>query len=240
MARFHSPTIKTSYESKNKLVRLKNTQLKFNQQSSQIFTHKLKLHLPNIAKKKKNFFNSGQKSSLTDISHDKVLSLHTHLPSMHLFPRSFHLSATKSFSTFYNLSGSLFNSKLQQVIKPLGGTTLSVEPTSSPTPHLLLKRPKRQEHINLNNFPFQIHHNPSHFDLHQASILHQQTSNIYCQFETFNATCATNQLVLMTSAVYGRMNVSRCIDSDILIGCYEDALSFMDHLCSGGPFFPSY
>ena len=38
----------------------------------------------------------------------------------------------------------------------------------------------------------------------------------------------------MTSAVYGRMEIGRCVEEDIgFLGCQNDALDTMDEACSG-------
>ena len=69
----------------------------------------------------------------------------------------------------------------------------------------------------------------------------------YCQLETFTARCRHGDVVVMTTARFGRMRVGRCIDSSSrsaalekalqsdsnLLGCYADVLDYADRTCSG-------
>jgi len=56
----------------------------------------------------------------------------------------------------------------------------------------------------------------------------------YCQLELFHAACASGHVVVMTSAVYGRMRLGRCVKQDYgFIGCSADVLRYADRLCSG-------
>ncbi|KAI0217867.1 hypothetical protein LSAT2_030328 [Lamellibrachia satsuma] len=57
----------------------------------------------------------------------------------------------------------------------------------------------------------------------------------YCFSETFSASCnGNNQVVLMRTASYGRMQAGRCISGQFgYIGCSTTVLSFLDRLCSG-------
>ena len=36
----------------------------------------------------------------------------------------------------------------------------------------------------------------------------------YCQWETYNTTCAKDEVILMTAARYGRMELGRCVSKD--------------------------
>jgi len=58
-------------------------------------------------------------------------------------------------------------------------------------------------------------------------------SRDYCLHETFNATCRTGSVLLMTAAVYGRMRIGRCIDGDFNVGCETDVLRYFDSQCTG-------
>jgi len=58
-------------------------------------------------------------------------------------------------------------------------------------------------------------------------------SRDYCLHETFNATCRTGSVLLMTEAVYGRMRIGRCIDGDFNVGCETDVLRYFDSQCTG-------
>lgn len=56
----------------------------------------------------------------------------------------------------------------------------------------------------------------------------------YCQWETFNASCGADQVVLMQSALYGRMRFGRCMREDHgSTGCRAVVLPILDRLCSG-------
>jgi len=58
-------------------------------------------------------------------------------------------------------------------------------------------------------------------------------SRDYCLYETFNATCRPGSVVMMTSAVYGRMRLGRCISNDFNIGCSKDVVVYFDSRCTG-------
>jgi len=59
----------------------------------------------------------------------------------------------------------------------------------------------------------------------------------YCHNEEFVAECYDGEVVLMTSALYGRMSVGRCVKTDFgFVGCYEDVLSELHERCSGRPY----
>ena len=56
----------------------------------------------------------------------------------------------------------------------------------------------------------------------------------YCTAEAFDASCDDNQVIQATSAVYGRMELGRCVQEDIgFLGCQNDALFAVDTECSG-------
>ena len=57
----------------------------------------------------------------------------------------------------------------------------------------------------------------------------------YCQWETFNASCSEEEVVVMTSARYGRMKLGKCLTADYQVGCSADVLSHVDTRCSGRP-----
>ena len=50
----------------------------------------------------------------------------------------------------------------------------------------------------------------------------------YC-WEDFNATCADDEVVLMTSALYGRMKIGRCLTRDYYVGCRSDVIRVCLH-----------
>ena len=61
----------------------------------------------------------------------------------------------------------------------------------------------------------------------------------YCNWETFTAECSKpGEVVLMSSAKYGRMRLGRCIPETFdrdgnpsLTGCSENILRYISHLC---------
>ncbi len=55
----------------------------------------------------------------------------------------------------------------------------------------------------------------------------------YCQMETFKASCAENEIIMMKSARYGRMRLGRCLTRNYYVGCSADVLPHLDTLCSG-------
>jgi Galactose binding lectin domain len=56
----------------------------------------------------------------------------------------------------------------------------------------------------------------------------------YCEAETFNASCADSQVLLIREALYGRMRLGRCVIHDYgYVGCFADVASHLDALCSG-------
>jgi hypothetical protein len=56
----------------------------------------------------------------------------------------------------------------------------------------------------------------------------------YCETETFHATCALDEVIVMTRALYGRMKISRCVKLDYgHLGCVADVLELADARCSG-------
>ena len=55
-----------------------------------------------------------------------------------------------------------------------------------------------------------------------------------CIAETFTASCDVNEVIVMTSAVYGQMAIGRCVEEDYGdLGCHNDARDVMDAECSG-------
>jgi len=67
------------------------------------------------------------------------------------------------------------------------------------------------------------------------STLCVNTARDYCQWDTFKASCVRrDQLVVMKSAVYGRMASGPCIERDYgYVGCHSDVLHQADARCSG-------
>lgn len=76
-----------------------------------------------------------------------------------------------------------------------------------------------------------IHMNP-HNHLMLAPFFYTEI-NEYCRWETFNATCPGNSVILMRSARYGRMQRGRCLQRDYYTGCAADVMIHADSRCSG-------
>ena len=55
----------------------------------------------------------------------------------------------------------------------------------------------------------------------------------YCSFEKFSAQCLPDEIVLMTSARFGRMRTGNCVTSDLDLGCGADVMYIFDEQCSG-------
>ena len=56
----------------------------------------------------------------------------------------------------------------------------------------------------------------------------------YCQWETFNASCSHGDVVVMTSARFGRMRMGSCVKQSYdTVGCAADVMKYSDSRCSG-------
>ena len=56
----------------------------------------------------------------------------------------------------------------------------------------------------------------------------------FCQWETFNAGCKSDEVVVVTSAMYGRMQAGRCASRSYgSVGCSVDLLPYLSATCSG-------
>jgi len=67
----------------------------------------------------------------------------------------------------------------------------------------------------------------------------------YCLAEVFSAKCLKNEVILMNSAIYGRMRIGRCLQQEstqlhtihgkdpLFMGCSVDVLHLLDEKCSG-------
>ena len=56
----------------------------------------------------------------------------------------------------------------------------------------------------------------------------------YCHNEVFRAECPSGHVVLVTSALYGRMSLGRCVKTDFgFIGCKVDVIDHVHRRCSG-------
>lgn len=57
----------------------------------------------------------------------------------------------------------------------------------------------------------------------------------YCEDETFGPSCASDEVVVMKQALYGRMATGKCVPAEYSmdLGCSADVLPYMDVQCSG-------
>ena len=56
----------------------------------------------------------------------------------------------------------------------------------------------------------------------------------YCQLESFNVSCGEGEIIVLVSALYGRMRPGRCITRSYgNLGCSANVLPYMDTRCSG-------
>ena len=54
-----------------------------------------------------------------------------------------------------------------------------------------------------------------------------------CFGQTFAPRCGSCEVIVVTTAAYGRMDLGKCIQSDLMLGCQGDASQVLDGLCSG-------
>lgn len=56
----------------------------------------------------------------------------------------------------------------------------------------------------------------------------------YCDTEVFRAECPEGDVILLESALYGRMRLGRCVEVDVAgyVGCSRDVLRLADRRCS--------
>ena len=56
----------------------------------------------------------------------------------------------------------------------------------------------------------------------------------YCEDEMFQAKCNSDEAVVIQTALYGRMNIGRCVTRNYgNIGCAIEVKSLLDEKCSG-------
>ena len=56
----------------------------------------------------------------------------------------------------------------------------------------------------------------------------------YCEREYFEAVCGENEVIVIDTAVYGRMKVGRCVSHEYgSIGCQATVVHLLDMQCSG-------
>ena len=61
----------------------------------------------------------------------------------------------------------------------------------------------------------------------------------HCMWETFSASCPADEVIVIRSALYGRMRSGRCLitakDGGSHVGCKANVIRQADRLCSGRP-----
>ena len=55
----------------------------------------------------------------------------------------------------------------------------------------------------------------------------------FCAYEVLSIACPTQEVIVVTSASFGRMEQGRCIRENEFIGCENDVLFLADRWCSG-------
>lgn len=56
----------------------------------------------------------------------------------------------------------------------------------------------------------------------------------FCHTDTFRANCSNDEVIIMTTATYGRMRLGRCVEIALgHVGCSADVLAMADRRCSG-------
>jgi len=57
---------------------------------------------------------------------------------------------------------------------------------------------------------------------------------VYCLTESFIAQCLPREIIIVESAVFGRMQIGRCVAKNYgHLGCSVDVLYYLDAACSG-------
>ena len=81
-----------------------------------------------------------------------------------------------------------------------------------------------------------------YFDLKNVQLLKFNVSVLYagakefCHNEEFTAECPGGDVILVTSAMYGRMTVGRCVKTDFgNVNCFADVITHAHESCSGRP-----
>ena len=55
-----------------------------------------------------------------------------------------------------------------------------------------------------------------------------------CQGEDFVASCSQDEVITMTTAMYGSMKIGQCLEEDFgHLGCAADVMDIADRECSG-------
>lgn len=54
-----------------------------------------------------------------------------------------------------------------------------------------------------------------------------------CFGSTFSPRCGSREVIAVTTAEYGRMDLGQCVQSEFQLGCQADARQVLDRLCSG-------
>jgi len=68
----------------------------------------------------------------------------------------------------------------------------------------------------------------------------------FCHYDTFRGRCWRGEVIVMTSALWGRMKIGRCVEihpsfmdthgkDPLFLGCFADVLQIADRKCSGKP-----
>ncbi|OAF70216.1 hypothetical protein A3Q56_02003 [Intoshia linei] len=70
----------------------------------------------------------------------------------------------------------------------------------------------------------EVHMNPIENDWHSIS---------YCKWDSFIPKCLGNDIIIIQSALYGRMSVGKCLTSYYQIGCYANVQDYLDFVCTG-------
>ncbi|KAK2143213.1 hypothetical protein LSH36_864g00067 [Paralvinella palmiformis] len=56
----------------------------------------------------------------------------------------------------------------------------------------------------------------------------------YCETELFQPRCGRNEVIVMSRARYGRMQIGRCVKKNLgYMGCHSSVLTLLDQKCSG-------
>ena len=68
---------------------------------------------------------------------------------------------------------------------------------------------------------------------YRLQLLSASVTEEVCETETYIATCEASSVIAVTEALYGRMNLGRCLNIDLgYIGCYANVLSWASSKCN--------
>ena len=124
-----------------------------------------------------------------------------------------------------------YKNNLQINIKNKTDNEINIKPSKNLNDsHKIQRRNSKTTQAPITKFSLvsgnQTHH--TKYKLHKRTL--NSTGNDYCETEVFKASCDQGTAILMTSAMYGRMRISRCVKVDYgsALGCHKDVRDVFD------------